>query len=173
VAACLTAQDVDEERHARFFDRVAAEVAGVTGLTAVERRAALRPLLPPDLADLLDNRLPDADPALATGLYHLVLEGVVLSAGQLALLESLDRLDGALPGLRAGLDLVMRDERWHLGFGVRCLQDLAPGPEAAGRLLAEGERVAGAWADVVGAHVVDRVASLHRRRLRAAGLLAR
>ena len=55
----------------------------------------------------------------AVALYHLVLEGVVFTAGQLALLELLE--DRSLPGLRRGLELVLRDERWHIGFGTSML----------------------------------------------------
>ena len=50
----------------------------------------------------------------AVGVYHMVLEGVVFTAGQLALLEL---VDDRLPGLREGTELVLRDERWHVGFG--------------------------------------------------------
>ena len=32
---------------------------------------------------------------------------------------ALQRLDGV-----AGVDLVLRDERWHIGFGMRLLSDL-------------------------------------------------
>ena len=31
--------------------------------------------------------------------------------------------DDRLPGLREGMELVLRDERWHVGFGTRCLAD--------------------------------------------------
>ena len=50
----------------------------------------------------------------------MILEGVVFTAGQLALL---DLLDDRLPGLQRGTELVLRDERWHVGFGARCLAD--------------------------------------------------
>ena len=56
----------------------------------------------------------------AVGLYHMVLEGVVFTAGQYALLEILDK--DRLPGLYEGMELVLRDEKWHIGFGTRCLQ---------------------------------------------------
>jgi ribonucleoside-diphosphate reductase beta chain len=87
----------------------------------------------------------------------MVLEGVVFTAGQYALLE---RLDGRLPGLRRGTELVLRDERWHVGFGTRCLID-AGLDEAA--ILAEGERAAALWAP----EQAERVLSTLRRRLAA------
>ena len=49
----------------------------------------------------------------------MLLEGVVFDAGQQALLD--DLADGALPGVREGVERVERDERWHVGFGLRCL----------------------------------------------------
>jgi len=54
----------------------------------------------------------------------MLLEGVVFDAGQEALLADLG--DGALPGVREGLERVARDERWHVGFGLRCLIETEP-----------------------------------------------
>ena len=36
-----------------------------------------------------------------------------------------DLADGALPGVREGIERVERDERWHVGFGLRCLIETA------------------------------------------------
>jgi ribonucleoside-diphosphate reductase beta chain len=180
-AACFRAQARDEARHARFFDRVAAEVAGVPGTTPEERRAVMRTLLPRPFVELFEVRLPAMARDLANGieglraavgLYHMVLEGVVLIGGQFALLDLLDRV-AVLPTVREGVALVHRDERWHIGFGARCLQDLHIEPEATARLLAEGQAAATAWGDIVGDEYAQRVATLHRRRLRATGLLPR
>ena len=112
-------------------------------------------------------RLPEAvasAPGEAVGLYHMVLEGVVFTAGQLALL---DLVDDRLPGLREGTELVLRDERWHVGFGARCLADLDY-DEAA--ILDEGERAAALWAPEYAERVVDGLRSRLRavRRQRAA-----
>ena len=117
----------DEDRHALFFDRVAAEVLRLPGDTPAERRAAVRKLVPAALLELFEVRLPVLAAELAAGrtgildgvrLYHMVLEGAVFSAGQRALLDAL--ADGALPGVRNGVQHVELDERWHVGFGVRC-----------------------------------------------------
>lgn len=159
VRACFAAQQADEERHARFFARVAREVAGVG---AHEAPAAVR--------DLFTRRLPAAAAALGRGdatladgvaLYHLVLEGVVFAAGQEALLAALG--DTALHGVRAGAARVQADERWHVGLGVRCLQDAGLAPGQLEALLAEGEHAACAW----GVAGVDpaRATRTHRRRL--------
>lgn len=182
MAACFGAQAVDEARHARFFDRVAAEVAGVPGDGDDARRAHLRGVVGPAFLELFEERLPEAARALAEGrkdlaaavaLYHLVLEGVVFLAGQHALLRTLERATVELPGLRRGLELVLRDERWHIGFGARCLADGGLSEEQVRRLLAEGEAAAGAWAELVPPDAVAEAALLHRRRLRAAGLTRR
>src|SRR6185437_2745615 len=104
----LQRRDVD--RHARFFDRVAAEVLRLPGDTPAKRRAAARALVPEPLLELFEVTLPAMTAELAAGradvldgvrLYHMVLEGAVFSAGQRALLEDLD--DGVLPGTRDGV----------------------------------------------------------------------
>ena len=58
VAACFRAQARDEHRHARFFDRVAAEVAAVPGADVAARQDALRTLVSPELVALFEERLP-------------------------------------------------------------------------------------------------------------------
>jgi ribonucleoside-diphosphate reductase beta chain len=99
---CLELQKRDEERHARFFARYAA---------AVETPA-------PDEGwrERFEVELPrvarESSLREAVGLYHHVLEAAVLK-------PALQRLDGV-----AGVDLVLRDERWHIGFGMRLLSDL-------------------------------------------------
>jgi ribonucleoside-diphosphate reductase beta chain len=166
-ARCFAAQERDERRHSAFFDRVARDVLAAPGATPEERRSALRPLLAPEFLDLFEVRLPGMADALArgdgnleraVGLYHMVLEGVVFTAGQYALLERLE--DGRLPGLQQGMELVLRDERWHVGFGARCLADLDY-DEAA--ILAEGEAAAALWAP----EYAERVTNGLRSRLRA------
>src|SRR5437764_5898948 len=123
----------DEDRHAQFFDRVAAEVLALPGDTEGGRRAAARAHVPDAFRELFEERLPAVSADLAAGdtglaeaisLYHMLLEGVVFYAGQLALLDELS--DGALPGVREGLDHVIQDERWHIGFGLRCLIETKP-----------------------------------------------
>jgi ribonucleoside-diphosphate reductase beta chain len=157
-AACFAAQQRDERRHARFFARYADAV----GL------GDPRALVSPAFLELFEVRLPEAAssaPGEAVGLYHMVLEGVVFTAGQLALLEL---LDGQLPGLLAGTELVLRDERWHVGFGARCLADLDY-DEAL--ILDEGERAAALWAPEYAERVMDglrsRLRAVRRQRARA------
>jgi ribonucleoside-diphosphate reductase beta chain len=153
-AECFAAQQRDEDRHERFFARYADAI----GLS--DPRAHL----PEPFLELFEQRLPEAvrgAPADAVGLYHMVLEGVVFTAGQLALLERLDA-EPRWPGLLAGTELVLRDERWHVGFGARCLQDAGLSDAAAEQILAEGERAAALWAPAQAEKVVEGL----RRRLR-------
>lgn len=161
VRDCFVAQKADEERHARFFAR-AAHLVGARPQDA-----------PPALRDLFERRLSETAAALAGGdiplgdavaLYHLVLEGVVFAAGQEALMRALEPT--ALTGTREGVRRVQADERWHVGLGVRCLQDAGVPPPALDALLVDGARAARAW----GGEVDDRaVVRTHRRRL---GILA-
>jgi ribonucleoside-diphosphate reductase beta chain len=167
----------DEDRHALFFDRVAAEVLGLPGDSPAERLGAARELVPPVFLELFEVRLPAMTAELAAGragildgirLYHMVLEGAVFSAGQRALLE--DLADGALPGVREGVEHVERDERWHVGFGVRCLTE-AQDPEVfLDDVLARATEAAGAWGDAVPAAAREFAVDLCRRRLTIAGL---
>jgi ribonucleoside-diphosphate reductase beta chain len=178
VAACFRAQARDEHRHARFFDRVATEVAAVPGADIAARQDVLRTLVSPELVALFEERLPATALRLAkdregltaaVGLYHMVLEGVVLLAGQNALLDTLDRLSVGLPSVRRGVELVLRDERWHIGFGTRMVQGAGLGQDEVEAILALGQAAAGAWGDLVSPRAVERAVHMHQNRLRAVG----
>ena len=176
VARCFRAQARDEHRHARFFDRVAAEIAVVPGADVAARLDVLRTLVRPELVALFEERLPATalslaedrvDLTAAVGLYHMVLEGVVLLAGQNAMLDALGRLSAGLPGVRRGVELVLRDERWHMGFGTRLVQNANLGRDEVAALLALGQAAAGAWGDLVSPDAAERAVRIHQRRLRA------
>lgn len=177
-ADVLRMQDGDEARHSRFFDRVVAEVAQVPGASRDERRAGVRGWMSGEFLRLFEEELParaarvgrEGGISAGIGLYHMVLEGIVLIAGQFAFFEVLDEID-RLPGLRRGVELVHRDERWHVGFGARCLQDLNLTPDAVERIVAEGEAAVSVWGDLVSEQSTQKMMQLHRRRLRATGLL--
>src|SRR5215471_5373258 len=175
VAACFRAQARDEHRHARFFDRVAAEVAAVPGADTAARQDVLRTLVSPELVALFEELLPATALRLAedregltaaVGLYHMVLEGVVLLAGQNAMLDTLGRLSVGLPGVRRGVELVLRDERWHIGFGTRLVQGAGLGPGEVEALLTLGQAAAGAWGGLVSPEAAERAVRIHRSRLR-------
>jgi len=178
VAWVLFLQRRDEHRHARLFDRIAEEVLGLDGATPAERREAARHHAPAGVLELFEERLPVLSAELAAGrtgldagigLYHMVLEGIVLSAGQHALLDELE--DGALPGVREGVERVELDERWHIGFGLRCLIDAQPSTEVIDDVLAQGAQAAAAWGDAVPEDVRESLVPACRRRLSVAKLL--
>src|ERR687896_1963482 len=90
VAWTFSLQRRDEARHARFFDRIAAEVLRLPGETPAERRAAAREHATPAILELFEERMPALAAELAaghTGLgeggspYHMLPEGVVFNAG--------------------------------------------------------------------------------------------
>ena len=167
----------DEQRHARLFDRIGAEVLGLAGANPAERRAAARAHVTPALLELFEERLPATAADLAAGrrglaegvsLYHMLLEGVVFDAGQQALLG--DLADGALPGVREGVARVERDERWHVGFGLRCLVETRPSADVLDDLLQRAAEVAGVWGDAVPVAARERSARKVAHRLHATGL---
>jgi ribonucleoside-diphosphate reductase beta chain len=180
VAWVMFLQRRDEHRHALLFDRVIEEVLGLDGATPAERRDAARHYAPAGVLELFEERLPTLAAELAAGraglgesigLYHMILEGIVLSAGQRALLEDLE--DGALPGVRKGVEHVELDERWHIGFGLRCLMEIQPSADVIDDMLNQAEEAAAAWGDAVPDHVREAIAPTCRRRLSVAKLLPR
>jgi ribonucleoside-diphosphate reductase beta chain len=168
----------DEDRHTVFFDRVAAEVLRLPGDTPAERLAAAREHVPAALLELFEVRLPAIATELAAGragildgvrLYHMVLEGAVFTAGQRALLD--DLADGALPGIREGVEHVELDERWHVGFGVRCLTEARDPEVLLDHVLSRATEAAATWEDAVPEVTRDFAVDLCRRRLSIAGLV--
>jgi ribonucleoside-diphosphate reductase beta chain len=177
VAWTFSLQRRDEERHARFFDRVAAEVLRLPGETPAERRAAAREYATPAILELFEELLPTMAAELAAGesrlgegvsLYHMLLEGVVFNAGTNALID--DLADGVLPGVREGVGRIERDERWHVGFGLRCLIESQPSQELIDDLVARGGAAAAAWGDAVPAAIRERSARTCAHRLHVSGL---
>jgi ribonucleoside-diphosphate reductase beta chain len=168
LAELLELQVADETRHARVFDRLAREVCGLEDPAAVAG---------PGLRRLFEYELPATAAALArgeaglgeaVGLYHLVLEGLVLGMGQDALLELLEGAASSLRVTRDAVSRVQRDERWHVGLGVACLA--AEGLEAppADELV---ELALEAWGEEATEERVERARRLHGRRVREAGSL--
>ena len=177
MAWCFFLQRRDEVRHALLFDRIAAEVLQLPGDAPGERRAAAREYAPAAVLELFEERLPALAGELAEGrtglcegvsLYHMVLEGVIFDAGQRALLE--DLADDALPGIREGITRVEKDERWHIGFGLRCLIESRPSQQHVDNLVARAAEAASAWGDAVPPPIQERVARMCAHRLHVAGL---
>jgi ribonucleoside-diphosphate reductase beta chain len=168
----------DEDRHARFFDRIAAEVLALPGDTPAERRAAARAHVPDAVLELFEVRLPAMTAELTAGRaglgegvshYHMVLEGIVFDAAHHALRQ--DLADGALPGVREGTERVELDERWHVGFGLRCLIEAQPSRELLEDLLARAEDATEAWGDAITDSTREHLADLCHHRLAAVGLV--
>ncbi|MEJ8278069.1 ribonucleotide-diphosphate reductase subunit beta [Pseudonocardia spirodelae] len=177
--AAFRAQARDEARHARFFDLVAEVVLQVPGDSPAARQDVLRRDVSAELVDLFEHRLPATARRLAedhsgltgaVGLYHMVIEGVVLLAGQHAMLHALEGLSSPLPGLRRGTELVLRDERWHIGFGSRVVQSAELGGEEADALLEQGETASKVWGRLITDDAIALAVKQHRRRLKAAGI---
>ena len=176
MAWTFTLQRRDEERHARLFDRIAAEVLRLPGETPDERRAAAREHAPPGILELFEELLPTLSAELAAGgsglgegvsLYHMLLEGVVFNAGTNALLD--DLADGVMPGVRYGVERIERDERWHVGFGLRCLIETQPTQAQIDDLVARAAAAAEAWGDAVPAAIRERSARTCAHRLHVSG----
>jgi ribonucleoside-diphosphate reductase beta chain len=168
----------DEDRHALFFDRIAAEVLGLPGATPAERREAARPHVPPPVLELFEVRLPAMAAELEAGrtglaegvsLYHMVLEGIIFDAAHHALRE--DLADDALPGVRKGVERVELDERWHIGFGLRCLIEAQPSRDLLEDLLARAEDATEAWGDAITSATREHIADLCHHRLAVVGLI--
>jgi ribonucleoside-diphosphate reductase beta chain len=168
----------DEDRHAQFFDRIAAEVLGVPGDTPADRRAAARAHVPDGVLELFEMRLPAMAAELTAGraglgegvaLYHMVLEGIIFDAAHHALRD--DLADGALPGVREGVERVELDERWHIGFGLRCLIEAQPSRDQLDELLARAEEAAAAWGDALPDRTREYIADACHHRLAAVGLV--
>lgn len=130
----LTTQQVDEARHAIFFSRFFKEVIGVAGESYAERLRAADEDLTYGIKkvfgtlDEVVNRMRRGDHsrttlAQAVTLYHFVVEGTLAQTGQHFIADYLERLD-VLPGFRAGMVNVEKDEQRHIAFGVKLLADL-------------------------------------------------
>ena len=168
----------DEQRHSLLFDRIGQEVLGLPGATPQGRREAARAYVAPAMLELFEERLPAMAAEIAAGrtgldegvsLYHMLLEGVVFDAGQKALLDDLG--DGSLPGVREGIERVETDERWHVGFGLRCLIETEPSAELLDGLLTRAHEAAAVWGDAVPAATREQSARKVAHRLVAAGLI--
>ena len=161
-----------------LFDRVAKEVLGLPGDAPDERRAAARDHAPAAILELFEERLPAMAADLAAGRRRArrgrqpsttcCWRGSSSTPGQHALLDDLD--DGVMPGVRQGIERVERDERWHVGFGLRCLIETQPSADLLDDLLVRAEEAAEVWATPCPAATREQSAKKVAHRLRAAKL---
>lgn len=146
----LATQQVDEARHAVFFNRFMHEVAGIGDGTVGAGLAGIRPQLTWGFERVF-GRLETVcgelrrDPSIprlaaAVALYHLVIEATLAQTGQQFIAAHLTERD-LLPGFREGLENVEADEQRHIGFGVKLLSDLRRAdpevPHAVAEMLRE------------------------------------
>jgi ribonucleotide reductase small subunit/SCP-2 sterol transfer family protein len=129
----LATQQVDEARHAVFFNRFMKEVVGIGGDRVADGLAEIRPQLTWGFNQVFDRlvRMSDElrrDPSIprlaaAVTLYHVIIEATMAQPGQHFITSYLtDRQ--LLPGFREGMENVAADEQRHIGFGVKLLSDL-------------------------------------------------
>jgi ribonucleoside-diphosphate reductase beta chain len=121
----VTAWLFEEGKHTdffrRFLDEVVGEAAAGTEHDPLERR-----LYDEELAAATSRLFTDQTPgaqARAITTYCLIVESLLADTGQRVLREALEKRQ-VLPGLRAGLVLVNRDESRHVAYGLHFLQRL-------------------------------------------------
>ena len=146
----LATQQVDEVRHAVFFNRFMHEVVGVGGPSVSDGLTAIKPQLTWGFEQIFDRLVTMCDelrkdpsiPRLAAAvcLYHVIIEATLAQPGQHFITTYLTDRD-VLPGFRAGMENVAADEQRHIGFGVKLLSDLREMdpevPDAVADLLRE------------------------------------
>jgi ribonucleoside-diphosphate reductase beta chain len=132
--AFLTTQQVDEARHAQFFDRFYREVIGIEGDTWDARLGRVREELNDAFVKLFDEELVAVNQRLIADpkdmeakvdfctTYHMVIEGTLALTGQNYILDYLERND-LLPGFREGFGNVARDEHRHVAYGTWFLKE--------------------------------------------------
>jgi hypothetical protein len=130
----LATQQVDEARHAVFFNRFIHEVVERGDGTVAGALEATRPELTWGFVktfEMLDRVVDElrrdrsrTKLAQAVTMYHFVVEATLAQPGQHFISDYLRARD-LLPGFRAGMRNVELDEQRHIAFGVKLLRDLA------------------------------------------------
>jgi ribonucleoside-diphosphate reductase beta chain len=122
----LTAWLWEEGKHTEFFRRFLDEVVGDSAdlhhLHGERYRAVFYDALPAAMNALRTDSSPAAQ-ARAVVTYTMIVEGVLAETGYHGYFTALERGD-VLPGLRAGLELVKRDESRHSAYGVYLISRL-------------------------------------------------
>jgi ribonucleotide reductase beta subunit family protein with ferritin-like domain len=149
----LTTQQVDEARHAVFFNRFMHEVVEAGDGTIAGALEATRPELTWGFVKTFEmlHRVVDelrrdrsrTKLAQAVTMYHFVVEATLAQPGQHFISDYLTQRD-LLPGFREGMRHVSLDEQRHTGFGVKLLADLYRDEDLgeAGRRCSSGARAA-------------------------------
>ena len=129
----LTTQQVDEARHAVFFNRFMKDVVGIGGDRISDGLNDIKPQLTWGFTKVFDRLVDMSDElrrdpsvpklAAAVTLYHMVIEAALAQPGQHFITSYLTER-GVMPGFREGMENVAADEQRHIGFGVKLLSDL-------------------------------------------------
>jgi ribonucleoside-diphosphate reductase beta chain len=142
--AFLTTQQVDEVRHAQFFNRFYEEVLQRDG-TFESRLQDARADVNEAFIELFDRRLVQAqerllaDPADVEAkvdfvvMYHMVIEGTLALTGQHFMQAFLEQQE-LLPGLLEGYQRISQDEHRHVAYGTWFLQQKAADPALRRRI---------------------------------------
>jgi ribonucleoside-diphosphate reductase beta chain len=145
--AFLTTQQVDEARHAQFFNRYYAEVLQRDG-TFDERLVRAREDVNQAFIDLFDGHLVQAQERLIADpgdleakvdfvvLYHMVIEGTLALTGQ-HFVQLFLETDGRLPGLLEGYQRISQDEHRHVAYGTWFLKEQCADPALRRRVAAK------------------------------------
>jgi ribonucleoside-diphosphate reductase beta chain len=142
--AFLTTQQVDEVRHAQFFNRFYAEVLQRDG-TFESRLEKARDDVNEAFIQLFDVELVNAQERLLAEpgdveakvdfvvLYHMVIEGTLALTGQHFMQDYLEK-QAKLPGLLEGYQRISQDEHRHVAYGTWYLQQKASDPALRRRM---------------------------------------
>src|SRR5215213_10192024 len=145
--AFLTTQQVDEVRHAQFFNRFYDRVLKRDG-TFESRLERAREDVNEAFIQLFDVELVNAQENLLANpgdleakvdfvvLYHMVIEGTLALTGQNFMQDYLEK-QGKLPGLLEGYQRISQDEHRHVAYGTWFLQQKATDPALRARILAK------------------------------------
>jgi ribonucleoside-diphosphate reductase beta chain len=145
--AFLTTQQVDEVRHAQFFNRFYEQVLQRDG-TFESRLEAARRDVNESFIQLFDVELVDAQERLLAEpgdleakvdfvvLYHMVIEGTLALTGQHFIQDYLEK-QGKLGGLLEGYQRISQDEHRHVAYGTWFLQQKAAGDPGMKRRIQE------------------------------------
>jgi ribonucleoside-diphosphate reductase beta chain len=111
----------EEAKHTEFFRRVLDEVLQEReDLQHVRTSTSGHDLFANDLPRAMSLLLADPSPAnqvRASVLYNMIVEGVMAETGYFSFFRLFDRFN-AMPGLKAGIRLIQRDESRHIAYGV-------------------------------------------------------
>jgi ribonucleoside-diphosphate reductase beta chain len=142
--AFLTAQQVDEARHAQHFNRFYAQVVGLD-MTFDERLRDVRRHVSDAFITLFDEHLVRANQRLVANprdveakvdfvtTYHMVIEGTLALTGQYTITDWCERT-GSLPGFLEGFKKISQDEHRHVAYGTWFLQQKCKDPGLARRV---------------------------------------